>query len=113
MPKIPKFECRKGCHDCCGLVPFTRAERDRAAAARPLEQWVEIAEGWVPAAALDTLRCPFLGKNGCAIYEDRPTVCRLFGAVHHPLMECPHGCGPKRKLTYSQSRRILASDRST
>lgn len=106
---IPDFTCKTGCHDCCGLVPFTEAEKTRAAALRPMEQWEPFMEGcWVARSALATFRCPFVTASGCGIYEARPMVCRLFGAVDHPDMTCPHGCGPKRKLTETQSRAKLA-----
>lgn len=59
-------------------------------------------------AALDTFKCPFVSAGGCGIYEDRPMVCRLFGAVESDLMTCPHGCGPKRKLSEAQSRSMIA-----
>lgn len=109
MTKIPSFTCKPGCHACCGPVPFSTAERDRVAAIRPMEQWEPFVDGsWIPAAALQTMSCPFLTKDGCGIYELRPTICRLFGAVDHPRLTCPHGCGPERKLSERQSREILA-----
>jgi Fe-S-cluster containining protein len=105
---IPSFACKPGCHECCGLVPFTTSERDRVAAIRPMEQWEPFMEGsWVPAGALATFKCPFLAAGGCSIYEHRPAVCQLFGAVDHPRMKCPMGCGPKRLLTDEQSREII------
>jgi Fe-S-cluster containining protein len=107
--KIPTFTCKSGCHECCGIVPFSTAERDKAAAVRPLEQWEPFVNGsWVPTSALLTMKCPFVTGQGCAIYEDRPTVCRLFGAVDHPNMKCPMGCGPKRLMTDAQSREMIA-----
>jgi len=105
---IPSFACKSGCHDCCGIVPFTDAEKAGAVMLRPLEQWEPFQRGsWVARAALDTFRCPFLTRDGCGIYDARPMVCRLFGAVDHPMMTCPHGCGPKRKLTEVESRAAL------
>lgn len=105
---IPTFDCKLGCHDCCGLVPFSDAEKQAAMKRRPLEQWERFsAESWVPKAALDTFRCPFLTATGCGIYDDRPMVCRLFGAVDHPMMTCPKGCGPERKLSDVQSRALI------
>jgi len=108
-PTIPSFECEKGCHGCCGLVPFNTKERDRVAAIRPMEQWEPFVDGsWVPTAALNTMTCPFLSNGCCGIYDLRPMVCQLFGAVDHPMMTCPKGCGPAKKLTERQSREMIA-----
>lgn len=107
--KIPTFECKPGCGACCGIVPFTQPEKERASALRPLEQWEPFLNGsFVPMASLETMTCPFRGKNGCEIYEQRPMVCRLFGSVDHPNMRCPMGCAPKKMLTDAQSRELLA-----
>lgn len=34
--------------------------------------------------------CPALVADRCSVYEDRPLICRLWGAVES--MPCPHGC---------------------
>jgi Fe-S-cluster containining protein len=108
MTRIPSFTCREGCHECCGIVPFSTDERNRVAVSRPLEQWEPFVDSsWVPAAALSSFKCPFVGKDGCSIYELRPMVCRLFGAVDHPMMKCPMGSAPEKLLTDAQSRELL------
>lgn len=34
-------------------------------------------------------KCPFLRTDyKCNIYDSRPTICRLFGEGHHPLLQC-------------------------
>lgn len=38
----------------------------------------------------ETSRCAKLLEGRCSGYAERPTVCRLWGAV--PEMPCPHGC---------------------
>ncbi len=44
-------------------------------------------------AETGTYRCPALtADDRCSVYEDRPTVCRLWGAQQ--AMPCPHGCQP-------------------
>lgn len=106
-PKIPSFSCKSGCHDCCGLVPFNDAERRSAAEKFPMEQWERFAGSWFPKSAMHSFSCPFVRDNRCGIYDDRPTICRLFGTVDHPNMTCPHGCGPKKKISEKQSYRIL------
>jgi len=42
--------------------------------------------------ALAQYSCPYLGKNGCEVYGDRPLICRLFGTT--PSLPCPNGKRP-------------------
>lgn len=88
--KIPAFTCKKGCHDCCGPVPFSEEELAR-----------------VDERELTSLTCPYLSKNGCDIYEERPIMCRLFGAVED--LPCPHGCRPIGLMSSQQAHKILTS----
>jgi len=44
------------------------------------------------ATALSELNCPYLGKHGCEVYNERPLICRLFGTT--PRMLCPNGMRP-------------------
>jgi Fe-S-cluster containining protein len=37
-----------------------------------------------------TQDCPALVDGRCSVYEDRPLICRLWGAVES--MPCVHGC---------------------
>lgn len=104
---IPSFDCKAGCHDCCGPVPFTKKERDAAISRRPLVHFEEFGDRWMPSAALLSFTCPFLEVDGCAIYSDRPMICRVFGASDDPKLTCPHGCGPKKPLTASDAERLV------
>lgn len=56
---------------------------------------------------IKTLTCPYAVNGRCEIYEQRPLICRLFGAVDAPLMTCPHGCGPVGKLTDEQAGEMM------
>lgn len=106
---IPEFQCKSGCHDCCGLVPFSDSEKRAVEQIRPLEVWEPFISGsWVLKSALASLTCPFIVAKGCGIYENRPMVCRLFGAVDHQMMQCPHGCGPAEKISDVASRALIA-----
>jgi hypothetical protein len=91
---IPEFKCKPGCHDCCGLIVMTKIEYERI----------------VPCvfdSYSDDLTCPHVSANGCRIYENRPTICRLFGAVDAEFLTCPHGCGPVKKISNEQAKGIL------
>ena len=89
--RIPRFECNPGCSDCCG--PFLWNEWQAAEDERGLEY--------------DQLKCEHLSQGKCEIYEDRPILCRLFGASEHEAFTCPHGCGPAITLTRSETMDIL------
>ena len=90
---IPNFACKEGCHDCCGPVNFSKEELSR------IEKR--------PFLNFDSLKCQYVGKNGCEIYEERPIMCRLFGAVED--LRCPHGCGPKVLMKAEEAREILSA----
>jgi Fe-S-cluster containining protein len=78
-------------------VPFSKWEWDRIADKRkPTEEQEKI------------LICPYAVDGRCEIYEKRPLLCRMFGAVDDPLLTCPHGCGPVNKLTKQEGREITA-----
>ena len=87
---IPTFRCKPGCHDCCGPVPTTAAERSRM--------------GKPPEESLPG-HCAYATEEGCACYEERPLMCRLFGAVEN--LRCPRGCGPPVLLTAEAARMLL------
>lgn len=80
--RIPTFSCKPGCHDCCGPVTASSEEMARL----PLKSDAEHDE------ALAELSCPYLGKNGCEVYQERPLICRLFGTT--PSLACPNACRP-------------------
>ena len=81
--QIPSFACKAGCHDCCGPVTASSEEM----ANLPVKSIAEHE------AALAELNCPYLGKNGCEAYGERPLICRLFGTT--PRLPCPNGNRPE------------------
>lgn len=80
--RIPLFACTPGCHDCCGPVTASSEEVSRL----PIKSEAEHE------AALAEYNCPYLGKNGCEVYGERPLICRLFATT--PRLPCPNGKGP-------------------
>jgi Fe-S-cluster containining protein len=102
IDRMPKFECIPGCTDCCGPVPASREEIRKASklanVPERLETLVETDTlGWC--ATCDYAR----PGHGCAIYEDRPFLCRLFGYSEAPQLTCVHGRGSTKKLTIQQT----------
>lgn len=92
--RLPSFTCKDGCTKCCGPVPFTESEWARLTPeeqARPVPPW----------------RCQFVSETGCTIYDRRPLICRMFGAVDAPKMTCPEGCAPTNKLTDRQGATMM------
>jgi Fe-S-cluster containining protein len=86
--RIPAFRCKPGCSACCGPVPFSRTE------------WERIPDKKT-AAGID---CPYSGTRGCAIYENRPFMCRLFGAA--ASLSCPFGSRPDRMLSAEEAAEL-------
>lgn len=57
----------------------------------------------------DEGRCPYLTADGqCSGYRARPLVCRLWGAIDHPQMRCPHGCRPPQLLSDREGLALIA-----
>jgi len=84
------FKCHPNCKsDCCGpvIMPKEIWERNKDKAQRPLKEFFELDKGaCVPAT--EDLKCIFLNAEGkCAIYDDRPQVCKDYGII--PGLPCP------------------------
>lgn len=113
------FVCQR-CGKCCGVAPFTSKEFlgieqeakkrgvifDRCEDKNGNPFYIDHNANAAMMSAIHSLhgmgaianyRCPFLeigsnGKSKCAIYNNRPEVCRLFGTnpENHPLLKCPN-----------------------
>lgn len=86
---VPAVSCQGLCAAACGPVDMSTAERERIAARGvmipPPQKALEAI-----LAGERTADCPALLNGRCSVYEDRPLICRLWGAVQS--MPCPHGC---------------------
>jgi len=65
---IDSFPCVDGCTDCCSNAAITCT----------IIEW-EILKAMMPETPNPGFGCPYKTKRGCAVYEYRPLVCRLFG----------------------------------
>ncbi|BCE00097.1 YkgJ family cysteine cluster protein [Marinicellulosiphila megalodicopiae] len=92
--RIPKFECVKGCHDCCGPVTTSSEEMARL----PVKTEAEHT------AALNEYNCVHLGPNGCTVYGERPLICRLFGTTEK--MPCPNDRRPEEMIDEQTEKQI-------
>ena len=106
--KIPTFQCVEGCTACCGPILMSRLEWGRIvkASGRVEKEIKQAAQQSVKSGKCD---CPFIDheKGSCSIHDNRPAICRLFGAVDHPRLTCPYGKRPDVLLTEEQSSAIL------
>lgn len=104
---LPTIACKGLCQASCGPVAWSEAEASAWSNNGVQEPRT------VEHPRLGPMTCSHLTQAGrCAIYEDRPLVCRLFGVVRE--MRCPHGCRPQGGtddgfLAESTSRELLAS----
>lgn len=93
---LPEFRCKANCSDCCGPIPFSKYEWKKVKDKR---------EGI-------SIKCPYVNDNNrCDIYENRPVLCRAFGAVDAAYLTCPHGCGPSEKLSKMIFRKLFLAYR--
>jgi hypothetical protein len=109
LSTIPTFQCKEGCFDCCGPVELSRLEYMRCvqASGRTAE---EVRQQMQNNLKQGIYLCPLLDTETkkCTVYEVRPAICRLFGAVKNQLL-CPHGYAPESSalLSDGQAREIL------
>jgi len=95
LPVLQRMRCDDDCGECCGIVPVTLQELeavDRYRATNGIE------------AQRNGVTCPFFQGGRCAVYEARPSVCRLFG--HTPKMRCPRGYRPVKDVARRHEQRM-------
>ncbi|NOR85895.1 hypothetical protein GQ473_07325 [archaeon] len=86
---VKEWVCRKSCNECCGNIAFPKAvfEKNRGKIQRPIFEELEL-DGEIYPATNDGV-CVFNKADcRCAIYPDRPEVCRLYGTI--PDLKCPY-----------------------
>lgn len=91
---IPSIDCKGLCHDNCTIVSMESEEYKKLA----------ISSGKVPAVNEEGM-CDYLVKERCSVYDNRPTICRLYGVAEG--LRCSHGCQPDRLLTRDEAHDIL------
>lgn len=101
--RIPDVHCKGLCQESCGPIAMSNDEdrrlRARGVTIPPMADAVESiergADYW----------CPALKDGRCSVYDDRPTICRLWGAT--TSMPCPHGCTPENALSQEEGYELL------
>ncbi len=93
--RLPSRACQLECHglcaNSCGPIDASAREKQRLRA-----RGVRLparAQALQILHTTGTYRCPALNNDdSCSAYTDRPTICRLWGAID--ALRCPHGCQP-------------------
>ncbi len=102
---LPTVSCKGLCAETCGPIEMSPTERRRITETYDIdippadEALQAIHEG------RRTPDCPALADGRCSIYDDRPLICRLWGAVES--MPCPHGCEVKPGLLMDAGAQML------
>lgn len=85
--KIPKSHCAENCFDCCiNSVQFTPEEKENMGGYE--------YDG----------KCPHLRDGICAVYDDRPFVCRIYGVSE--ILPCAK-CRPEKYLTGDETKALI------
>ena len=101
IPAIP--DCRGHCWISCG--PLEMSDRENR---RIRDAGFTITNHLTARQFAGTFWCEALGPDGrCQVYDLRPLVCRLWGAVES--MPCPYGCQPERWLSDAEGRDLVAA----
>lgn len=100
---VPHVACRGLCTDSCGPVPMSEAEHMRVRAKGVDIPVIEDALTAIKNG--DAPTCPALVNNRCSVYDVRPLICRMWGAVES--MPCPHGCTVTPGLLVDDGAKIL------
>ena len=101
--QIPEVRCKGLCEDSCGPIAMAVEEDQRLR-----ERGVIVPSMVDTVAAIEAgedYYCPALRDGRCSVYDDRPTICRLWGATLS--MPCPHGCTPADALSQEESHELL------
>jgi Fe-S-cluster containining protein len=101
IPRIP--DCDGRCWTSCGPIDMSDRERQRIRAAG-----TRITPYQKAMASPERFWCDALtGDRRCAVYDLRPLICRLWGAVEG--MPCVFGCVPEGGyLTDIEAYRMIA-----
>ncbi len=85
---IPRSRCKDGCFACCTFVIQATPEEQKAMGG------YEYRDG----------ACCHLIDRKCAVYENRPLVCRIYGTSE--ILRC-EDCVPERFLSEEETRALI------
>lgn len=100
---VPTIQCKGLCQQSCGPINMSAEERRRIdARGVHIPTMRELNDSIIDRGTVD---CPALRDGKCSVYEDRPLICRLWGAVES--MPCPHGCEASPGLLVDEGAQAL------
>jgi hypothetical protein len=103
--QIPPVQGRGLCAQACGPIDASTREKQRLGATGV--QLLPRSQALAVLADTGAYRCPALtDTDQCSAYQDRPTVCRLWGAMQS--LPCPYGCLPDQLLDDATGLALLA-----
>lgn len=101
--RLPKLECQGMCWDSCGSIEMTGLEHQLVErAGTPIQDSNYYRSGPSLCVALTE---PF---KQCGVYDDRPTICRIWGLVE--TLRCNYGCRPEGGHMTTQQMYLLYAD---
>lgn len=109
--KLPSISCKGLCHDACGVIMCSKAEKDAIAVltGRRVKTIPDVVapihKNHVMLRPTEELNCSYLKKQRCTIYSARPMICRLYGVADGML--CPHGCIPSRVVSKQEAHDLV------
>lgn len=90
---LPKVQCKGLCHTQCTFIVYTDTERRMMRDISGKET-----------SNVDGVCSNLTADKKCAVYKNRPLICRLYGVTEGLL--CPHGCKPERVMPEIESAQI-------
>jgi Fe-S-cluster containining protein len=104
---LPSVECKGLCWETCSFINLEDVEilHIETATGRPVKTVEIMNKHMLEPTGVDGDRCPYLQLQRCSIYEQRPTICRLFGVARG--LECRHGCRPTRLVGDDEATALL------
>ena len=103
--RVDSLQCKGLCQDSCGPIPFPKRIRQEYPEMKlPSNPYIVEIRKYSKGIYV----CPFLKEGKCSIYEKRPAICHLWGAIE--TLPCPYGCKPNGPLlTKKEGHQYLRS----
>jgi Fe-S-cluster containining protein len=103
---IPSVGCKGLCTISCSTVPVFAIELEQLEAATGRKLPTVLIEDDQFLGGEIGAPCPLLVMRRCSVYDQRPLICRAFGAVEG--LPCPHGCEPDKLVSKADQYRNFA-----